>query len=108
MDTFEQLGVNPRRLFWGAIQPSTGKGANPNPPWAEGAITNLRNTFGTLWTPAGVEWFVNRKSVGFAALKLTKPRNLLVNNTTGGWDANDQQISDNTTVLVHRVSCWQG
>lgn len=108
VDTFEQLGVNPKRLFWGALMPASGTYVNPNPAWAEGAISQMRGTFGTLWTPAGVEWFVNRKSVGFAAIKLTKPRNLICNNTVGGWDENNVQISPNTSVIVHSVRSWQG
>ena len=84
IDVIEWVASNPRRLFFNAHF-----GGKAEATWVDGFDTAQPNTYGVLWTPANLAWFVNGKPVHSRRNPgLHQPMYMLVNLAIGGWDNN--------------------
>lgn len=84
IDVVEWVASNPKRLFFNAHF-----GGKAEAKWVDGYDTARPVTYGLLWTPQDLVWFVNGQRVHSRANPgLHQPMYMLINLAIGGWDNN--------------------
>lgn len=112
IDGMEQLGIEPDRLFAGAVvQGVRGDGPfNPKEYKDYPRLGGEQHRYGWLWADDYIEWYLDDQLIGKRLAGtgswLSNPLFLCANNTVGGFDHNNENISPRTEVIVHAVHSW--